>query len=279
MTNVIYSFTIAETNKDLVQILLKPGDVYVFGRGKIINGEQQCDYIINRPIISRVHAKLIAKENEVIIILDGDGEKPSKNGIYDSEGDPISVHKNVNPGEFVYICLEPDYKVVLTYVQTILDDTDEVDILTDSERIDKLNASMDEIRNLLKTQMATTKASSREIREKETQIMVKENDLRSDVESLKSDLRSLKENDFESLKTDVGNIKKVNDTQNKALSFLIGLFCLGLVIFGTTGSFKELSREEKKDVYDLFQNVIVAVIGVIGGGKLLSMSKDDKPDR
>lgn len=267
LKNVVYSFTIEETKKELKQILLRPGDRYIFGRGKHnTEGYQICDYIINRGSVSRVHATLIAKDSEVIIVLDGDGETPSRNGVYDSQGDPISVHKNVNPGEIIYICLEPDFRVILTYVETIIDDTDEVKIMTDAEKIGRLETSVNEIKYLLKNQIATTKASSREIRDKETQIIGHENDLRNDVDVLKNDVKSLK--------VDVSNIKKVNDHQNKALTFLIGLFCLGLVIFGTTGSFKEFSREEKKDVYDLFQNIIIAVVGVVGGGKLISMNKD-----
>jgi pSer/pThr/pTyr-binding forkhead associated (FHA) protein len=106
-----YSFLIEEKGKNPSQIFLNPGDVYTFGRDK------KCDYTISNNQVSRIQATLRCKNDEVVLVLDGDGDNVSRNGVYDRDGDKISVQKNLNPGEFVWIVMIEDFHVKLKFLE------------------------------------------------------------------------------------------------------------------------------------------------------------------
>lgn len=257
-----YSFLIEEKGKESSQIFLNPGDVYTFGRDK------KCDYPISNSQVSRIQATLKCKNNEVVLVLDGDGDNVSRNGVYDRDGDKISVQKNLNPGEFVWIVMIEDFHVKLKFLENF--EEINVDTVTGVSSEEKLlntvlsvQKDLQQVSERLENYIANSRADIRSIVEKEIIAVDQREGTAKKIEQLQMNVNELQSGLISSNKT--------NSRQNKLLT---GIICGSIAIFGLSGTISKMESSERKEWVELAKNI--ALICVAGGGGYIATTQKEK---
>lgn len=99
-----------DTNKgDAIEISLTRNQKFLFGR------LGSSDYEITDSRISDIHATLVVNEDGAALLFDGDGDTPSRGGIFDRYGKPVDRYIPLELGVAVYVCYFKDLQVILTY--------------------------------------------------------------------------------------------------------------------------------------------------------------------
>lgn len=270
-----YKFLIEQKSKKSIIISMFPGDKYVFGR------DTKCDYTIPDKLVSRIQATILVKTGEVILVIDGDGDKiKSRNGIFDEDGQRINVQKNMLPGDLVWIYKGDDGVFVkLTFVK-------ELDPLSTTEQI--LIKNGPEGCPIIDGQAIALEIRALSARIDEIDVHVSDNfNLIGDVvdnELTKKQSASASKADFEEFKTTVKDsleeISNVNSSQSKALviqskAISIGLpvLMLSLVVFAISGTIQKMENDEKKQWTSLIRDVVITAIGSYGTYKITADKK------
>jgi hypothetical protein len=213
---------------------------------------------------------LKCKNNEVILVLDGDGDNVSRNGVFDRDGDKISVQKNLNPGEFVWVVMIEEFHVKLKFLENL-----EEELFLETESGSEKNCNQQLLKAVLKVEtdllnvserlenfIANSRADTRSIVEKEIIAMDQRAGTAKKIEELQENVSQLQQGLISSNRT--------NSRQNKLLT---GIICGSILIFGLSGTISKMESEERKEWVELAKNV--ALICVAGGGsvKLLQNEK------
>jgi len=256
-----YSFLIEETSENKRQIFLRPGDKFVFGRG------EDCDYIIDNRQVSRIHATLKCKRDEIIIVIDGDGDNISRNGIYNSSGEKIKIQANLNPGDFVWVFLIPDYYVKLTFLEDI--DRDTLNGFSYEERMTRsvadLKQSISKLSEKLENHIANQRVSNRQLIKDEIKILDAEKGFSEKISQIVEEQKNVRK--------DIDEARITNKRQDKAIKILYPIVLATLLLFGLSGTLTEMSKDERKDWIEFTRDISIAIMGGYGLIKIKESKK------